>query len=104
MKIQLFASVSLALGGMILMGMGLYFSFLRPPHLPEDLRYMGASLTQIQSTVPGLQPWLARVFGVLGGYMFATGLLTVYVAVTGFRTGKLGAFTFVVSLPTILPR
>lgn len=95
MKIQLFASVSLALGGVILMGMGLYFGFLRPPLLPEDLRYMGASLAQIQNAIPGLQPWLARVFGVLGGYMFATGLLNVYVAATGFRTGTLGAMAVV---------
>ena len=95
MKIQLFASGSLALGGVILMGMGLYFGFLRPPLLPEDLSYMGASLTQIQNAIPGLQPWLVRVFGVLGGYMFATGLLTVYVAATGFRTGGLGAMAVV---------
>ena len=95
MKIQLLASGSLALGGLILMGMGLYFGFLRPPLLPEDLRYMGASLTQIQNAMPGLQAWLARVFGVLGGYMFATGLLTVYVAATGFRTGRLGAMAVV---------
>ena len=95
MKTQLFASGSLALGGVILMGMGLYFGFLRPPLLPEDLSYMGASLTQIQNAIPGLQPWLARVFDVLGGYMFATGLLTGYVAVTGFRTGGLGALAVV---------
>jgi hypothetical protein len=91
MKIQLFASGALAFGGVILMGMGLYFGFLRPPLLPEDLRYIGASLAQIQTATPGLGPWLARVFGVLGGYMFAAGLLTVYVAATGFRTGRLGA-------------
>ena len=69
------------------MGMGIYFGFLRPSLLPEDPRYMGASLAQIQN-VPGLLPWLDRVFGVLGGYMFATGLLTVYVAATGFRAGR----------------
>ena len=95
MKIQLFASGSLALGGLILMGMGIYFGFLRPPLLPEDLRFMGASLTQIQTAIPGLQPWLVRVFGVLGGYMFATGLLTVYVAATEFRAGRLGAMAIV---------
>lgn len=95
MKTQLFASGSLALGGVILMGVGLYFGFLRPPLLPEDLSYMGASLTQIQNAIPGLQPWLGRVFGVLGGYMFATGLLTVYVAATGFRTRGLGAIAVV---------
>ena len=95
MKIQPLASGSLALGGLILMGMGIYFGFLRPPLLPEDARYMGIPLAQIQSAVPGLLPWLARVFGVLAGYMFATGLLTVYVATTGFRAGRPGVTAIV---------
>jgi hypothetical protein len=95
MKIQPLASGSLAFGGLILMGMGIYYGFLRPPLLPEDLKYMGSSLTQIQAAIPGLQTWLGRVFGVLGGYIFATGLLTVYVAVTGFRAGRIGAMAVV---------
>ena len=95
MTTQYIASVVLALGGVILMGMGLYFGFLRPPLLPEDLRFMGASLTQIQTSLPGLELWLVHVFRVLGGYMFATGLLTVYVAATGFRTRRLGVVAVV---------
>ena len=95
MNMQLMASATLALGGVILMGMGFYFGFLRQPLLPEDLRYMDASLAQIQTTLPGLELWLVRVFRVLGGYMFATGLLTVYVAATGFRTGGLGVIAVV---------
>lgn len=90
MNLQLLAARALALGGVILMAMGFYFAFLRPPLLPEDLRYMGATIGQIQTALPGLEPWLARVFGVLGGYLFAAGLLTVYVAATTFRTGRLG--------------
>ena len=56
---------------------------------------MGATIRQIQNTLPGLEPWLARVFGVLGGYMFATGLLTVYVAATTFKTGRHGALAVI---------
>ena len=89
-KLQLLAARALALGGVILMGMGFYFVFLRPPVLPEDTRFMGATIGQIQTALPGLEPWLARVFGVLGGYMFASGLLIVYVAATTFKTGRLG--------------
>ena len=95
MKTRLFASASLALGGFILIGLGLYFIFLRPPLLPEDLRYIGASLAQVQNTLPELQIWLSRVFGVLGGYMIATGLLTIYISATSFRTGTRGATTVV---------
>ena len=95
MKTRLFASASLAFGGFILIGLGLYFIFLRPPLLPEDLRYVGASLGQIQNTLPGLQVWLSRVFGVLGGYMIATGLLTFYISATSFRVGTPAAIVIV---------
>ena len=95
MKSQRIASAALTLGGVILMGMGLYFGFWRPPLLPEDLKYMGASLAQSQTTMPGMGPWLARVFSVLGGYMFATGLLTVYVAAACLNTGRLGVVAVV---------
>ena len=88
MSLYRLAQVSLGLGGLILMGMGGYFVFLRPPLLPEDARYIGASLVQIQSTIPGFLSWVSRVFGVLGGYMFATGLLITYLAVASFRDAK----------------
>jgi hypothetical protein len=81
---------ALLLAGVILLGLGFYFVFLRPPLLPEDPRYMGASLAQIQTSVPGLAAWLGRVFSVMGGYMFATGALTCYLAVTSFRARSRG--------------
>jgi hypothetical protein len=86
-----YSSTILVLCGIILMGLGLYFVFLRPPLLPEDARYMGASLAEIQATAPGLFNWLQKVFWVMGGYIFTTGLLTLYVAITAFRTHASGA-------------
>jgi len=53
-----YSSTILALCGIILIGLGFYFVFLRPPLLPEDPRYMGASLAEIQAAVPGLLDWL----------------------------------------------
>ena len=88
MNFRRLAQASLGLGGLVLMGMGAYFAFLRPPLLPEDVRYVGASLAQMQGAIPGFLPWVTRIFGVLGGYMFATGLLTAYLAATSFRDGK----------------
>ena len=73
------------------MALGLYFVFLRPPLLPEDALYMGTTLAAVQSTTPGLFEWLRRVFWVMGGYMFATGLLTLYVACTTFRARVRGS-------------
>lgn len=67
--------------GIWLVGLGVYFVFLRPSLLPEDLRFMAASPTQVQSTVPGLEGWLRKVFTVMGGFMAGAGVLTVFVAI-----------------------
>jgi len=73
------SSTFIVFQGVVFMGLGLYFVFIRPPLLPEDPRFMGASLADIQGAIPGLVSWLRRVFWVLGGFMFATGLLTIYI-------------------------
>jgi hypothetical protein len=65
--------------GIWLMGLGLYFMFLRPPLLPEDLRYMGTSSGEIHSAIPGLERWVHRVFTVMGGFMTGAGVLTILV-------------------------
>jgi hypothetical protein len=85
------SSGALTLGGVILIGLGLYFIFVRPALLPEDPRFMGTTLEQIRTSFPGLLDWLPRVFWVLGGYMFSTGLLTCYLARTSFRSRTPGA-------------
>ncbi len=82
---------ALVLGGLSLIGLGLYFIFLRPALLPEDSRYMGATPAAIQATIPGLSKWLQKVFWVMGGYMLSTGLLTLDVALTTFRERAPGA-------------
>lgn len=90
MKYRSYSSAVLALCGLILMGMGLYFVFLRPPLLPEDLHFVGTSLSTIQITAPTLLIWLRRVFWVLGAYILTSGLLTLYLALTSFRTRARG--------------
>ena len=64
-----------------LIGLGLYFMFLRPPLLPEDWRYMGINAADVQSSLPMLKPWLRRVFTVLGGFITSTGLLTLLMTI-----------------------
>jgi uncharacterized membrane protein YphA (DoxX/SURF4 family) len=71
------SAILLALSGVTLIGAGLYFLFLRPPLLPEDLRYMGLEPTHVAGVSPRLEAWLAYVFRVMGGYVLATGVLTV---------------------------
>lgn len=77
--------------GVWLMGLGLYFIFLRPPLLPEDSRFMGITLEQLQTSAPGLARWLNRVFGVMGGFMASTGVLTVFVATVALPARLPGA-------------
>jgi hypothetical protein len=78
------SSIVLAIAGILLVGMGLYFIILRPPLLPEDVRFMGVG-AQLDPIRPQLAAWLAYVFWVLGGYILATGALTVTLAATSFR-------------------
>ncbi len=94
-RLKPYSALYLTLGGFLLAGMGIYFIFLRPPLLPEDLRYIGSSLSAIQNNIPGLSVWLQKVFWVMGFYIFSGGLLTIYVAQTSFRTRTKGAFIIV---------
>ncbi len=82
----------LALCGLILMGIGVFFAVARPALLPEDARYIGQSSVQIRDAVPGLARWLDKVFWVMGGYIFATGLLVCHLARTAFRSRARGAW------------
>ena len=85
------SAILLAAAGVTLIGAGLYFLLLRPPLLPEDVRYMGLGPEQLAAIRPRLEAWLARVFCVMGGYVLATGVLGVTVAATSFRRHERGA-------------
>lgn len=88
--------------GIWLIGLGGYFMFVRPPLLPEDLRYMGASAIQVKQLLPNLASWLKNIFTVMGGFMAGCGVLTVYLGVrvipqcirgTGIALGFSGVLT-----------
>ncbi len=95
MNVKPYSSTLLTVCGIILMGIGLYFALIRPELLPEDFRYMALSSEQLQATAPGLFNWLDKVFWVLGGYVFTTGLLTCYIAQTAFRERRRGVLNVV---------
>ncbi len=76
--------------GVWLIGLGLYFILLRPPLLPEDTRFLGSSLPQLQAALPSLEGWLHRVFVVMGGFIAGTGVLTVFVAWVALPAGIRG--------------
>ena len=78
--------------GLWLVALGLYFVFLRPALLPEDPSYIGTSLEAIRAAVPGLERWLGHVFKVLGGFMVATGALTVLAAWRWLAKRERGTF------------
>ena len=77
--------------GVWLMGLGVYFIFLRPSLLPEDPRFMGTTIEQIRIAVPGLESWLKKVFTVMGGFMAGAGVLTVFIATVVMRLRLKGA-------------
>jgi hypothetical protein len=78
------SSIVLALAGLLLVGTGVYFVILRPPLLPEDVRFMGLA-AQLDPVRPQLEAWLTHVFWVMGGYVLATGFLMLTLAATSFR-------------------
>lgn len=41
---------------------------------------MGSSIETLRAAAPGLERWLGHVFNVMGGFMVATGAITVLVA------------------------
>ena len=80
------APTLLIASGIVVMGVGLYFNFFRPPLLPEDVRYVGGTMESIRAGAPGLAAWLSKVFLVMGGYILATGLLTTFMGVVLLRS------------------
>jgi hypothetical protein len=90
-----YSSMVLALWGLIVIGMGLYFALLRPAVLPEDARYMGTEISELRTAIPVLLDWLKKVFWVMSGHILAVGLLTFYVALTSFRSRTKGVFSIV---------
>lgn len=78
--------------GLWMVGLGVYFLFLRPALLPEDPRFMGSSTENLLAAAPGLLRWLDHVFNVMGGFMVATGALTLLVACRYLASRARGTF------------
>jgi len=78
----------LASCGLVVIAVGVFFVTARPALLPEDRRYLGVPRRLLDAVLPDLSRWLKRVFWVMGGYMVATGVLTIQLALTGFRDGS----------------
>jgi hypothetical protein len=76
--------------GAWLVGLGFYFIVLRPPLLPEDMRFMGTTIEHVRAALPGLESWLSKVFTVMGGFVAGAGVLTVFVARTAISFGTRG--------------
>ena len=96
MNLKPYSATVLLLTGLIMAVMGLYFIFFRPPLLPEDVSYMGTTMPYVNKYIPTLLTWLQKVFWVLGGYIFTSGLLISYISFTSFRqrtNGVLGIIT-----------
>jgi hypothetical protein len=66
--------------GVWLLLLGIYFIFVRPALLPEDLRYVEAELAALRAAAPRIELWLNLVFTVMGGFMAGAGVLLVHFA------------------------
>jgi hypothetical protein len=79
------SALLLAVAGLLVSGIGIYFLAFRPPLLPEDIRFIGLSPTEVELLGARLAPWLTNVFHVLGGFALATGVATTALAVTSYH-------------------
>jgi hypothetical protein len=71
------ASALSALLGVMTVGTGIYFAFLRPPMLPEDVRRTGVARGALP---PAFADWLSIVFRTWGGFMVGLGVLLIAVS------------------------
>lgn len=88
---------SLAACGLVVVGIGVFFVAFRPPLLPEDRRYIAAPGPAFDAVLPDLGRWLKKVFWVMGGYMIATGILTIHLAPFVVRGGSAIAWVIAVA-------
>ena len=77
--------------GLWLVALVLYFVFLAPPCCPK-IRATGSSVEANRAAVPGLKRRLGHVVNVMGGFMVATGALTVLAACRWLAKRELGIF------------
>lgn len=82
---RILAAALLGVWGLYQVGAGLYFIFIRPSLLPEDLRAAATSLEAVQAIAPHLEAWLDWVFVVMGGQMAASGVLLLGATVGVYR-------------------
>jgi ABC-type cobalamin transport system permease subunit len=82
------SSLLLLLAAIAVAGIGVYFIFLRPPLLPEDIRFLNLPNAALDNDGSRLLIWLKSVFTVLGGFAFATGILGITLATTAIRFGN----------------
>jgi hypothetical protein len=87
--------VTLAIAVVAPIFMAAYFNCSRPPLLLEDVRYMALPSGALDIIRPRLEAWLTQVFRVIGGYVLATGVLTVTLAVTSLRAHQQSAAIYV---------
>lgn len=65
-------AVLLGLLGVLTLATGFYFVVVRPPMLPQDLRFIGISREQIPARMPD---WLGIVFRTWGGFVVGLGIV-----------------------------
>jgi hypothetical protein len=85
------SSIIPTMAGVAMVSIGVYFIASRPALLPEDVRYLGLPAEQLDAVRPRLEACLTPVFRVLGGYVVATGALTIAVAATSSRQHRSSA-------------
>ena len=88
----------------VLNGLFLVFANKFLLFLPEDARFIGMTATQISAYDPRLYDWAVIVYRLWGGFMFSTGVLTLWVALKPFLARERWAWyaLAISTLPTLI--
>ena len=78
------SSLAVLVLSLLTVALGVYMAVLRPPLLPEDVRFLGVDPSSLP---PSLLRWLSIVFATWGGFITAFGVVLFGVA-SALRTAR----------------
>jgi hypothetical protein len=83
---------------LLTVALGVYMAVLRPPLLPEDMRFLGVTPSSLP---PSLLRWLSIVFATWGAFIIAFGIVLFGVA-SALRTARTDVLRWATALALMI--
>ena len=92
------SSLAVLVLALLTIALGFYMAVLRPPLLPEDVRFLGVDPSSLP---PSLLRWLSVVFATWGAFITAFGVVLFGVA-SALRTARTNVLRWATALALII--